>query len=101
MIQPANRKCIPTLQWHTKLSFGGFHTPSGCKRPVEGPKGCHLTDAVRNALSIRTADMQKPQLCKLRFLQQERGEEKMKKGNNLIYVKVLSPVPLLGRVCFA
>ena len=25
-----------------------FHTPSGYKRPVEGPKGCYGIDAVRN-----------------------------------------------------
>ena len=31
-----------------------FHTPSGNKRPAEGPKGCYLPGAVRNALSAAT-----------------------------------------------
>ena len=37
-----------------KFKFVEFHTPSGTQRPVKGPKGCRLTDAVRNALSAAT-----------------------------------------------
>ena len=51
--------------------------------PVEGPEGCWLRNWVCNVLVIRPADMQKPRLIGRGFCNKKRGEEKMKKENNL------------------
>ena len=60
---------------------------------------------VGNEFAAGHSRQQKTRLFKPRFLQQEKRRGKMKKGENQIYIKHLSPVPLLGRciisvICF-